>query len=196
MGFADQPAANRAAGGLLLQSGRLARERRLPPFREEAVDDAVLLALTAPIEGYSQLARRRGPDFASGRSRRAVDWHSRIAGRTCSSHLSFGDPAAAAIGTSGPGRIRRTALWVSHCCQWQVGLPVANPTMPRPSSTLTPERSAALRGRISDKIGKPIAHARVQLVLMSDQVCRDVRSDKRVGRVLRKMTSWRSANGR
>ena len=71
-------------------------------LREEAVDDAVLVALAAPVERYSHtLLDVAAHGGAAAGAERAADRHSRIAKGPRQSHPAAGDVAAAEIGPLG-----------------------------------------------------------------------------------------------
>jgi beta-lactamase regulating signal transducer with metallopeptidase domain len=145
-------------------------------IREEAVDDAVLIALAAPAERYShtllQVAAQALRPAEAGvpligilESRRALVrriYRLTIQPLPRSARLGLGGfVAVALVGVAllpmaGGPRIARTAS-------------LSDETDPL-------ERSAALRGRITDEAGKPVAHARIQLVATSNKRVREVRT--------------------
>ena len=145
-------------------------------LREEAVDDAVLVAMAAPAERYSQtlleVAAQTLRPVEAGvpligilESRRALV---RRIYRLTIEPL----PRSARLGLGGFVVVAIIAVAL---------LPMAGG--PRVEKKVLPtedaerlERSVALRGRITDETGKPLGDARIQLVAKSNKRVREVRT--------------------
>jgi beta-lactamase regulating signal transducer with metallopeptidase domain/protocatechuate 3,4-dioxygenase beta subunit len=145
-------------------------------LREEAVDDAVLVALAAPAERYSHTllevaAQTLRPIEAGVRLIGILESRPALVRRIC--RLAIHPlPRSACLGLGGFVAVALTGVAL---------LPMAGG--PRAANTALPiddadrlEGSVALRGRITDETGKPIADARIQLVATSNKRVREVRT--------------------
>lgn len=144
-------------------------------IREEAVDDAVLVALAAPAERYSQTllevaAQTLRPIEAGVHLIGILESRPALVRRIY--RLAIQPlPRTARLGLGGLVAVSLTGLALLPMAG---GPRVANKALPNDDAH-SPEHSVALRGKITDEAGKPIADARIQLV-RNDKRVREVRT--------------------
>jgi beta-lactamase regulating signal transducer with metallopeptidase domain/protocatechuate 3,4-dioxygenase beta subunit len=156
-------------------------------LREQAVDDAVLIAIAAPAERYSNTLL----DVAA-HSLQPVDLNVRLIGilesrKALASRihrLASGPlPKSARLGLWGFATVATIGLALLPMAGSRRA--VADKAADGPSAKTVPEKKeetvapiAALRGRITDENGKPVSDARIRLIKIPTGIVQETRTSK------------------